>query len=236
MNLDQEIEQWLEANKLAFGGTDRPFVTLCYAQSWDGSITTRSGSTLALSGEDSTRLTHHLRCLHDGILVGISTVLTDDPQLTARLWTGPNPQPIVLDSQLRIPAAARLCQPGDNRCWVLTCQQSTQDPGEGLEIITLPADERGRVDLVAALRLLRDRGIQSLMVEGGANVISAFVQARLADALVVTMAPTIVGGYKAINDLGYTEKCQLPRIHPYYSQRLQDDMIMWGNLDYEANR
>lgn len=235
MNLNQQIEQWLAQNKQAFTNNERPFVTLCYAQSWDGSITTRSGETLALSGDDSAQLTHHLRCLHDGILVGIGTVLTDNPQLTARLWSGPNPQPIVLDSQLRIPAAARLCQAGDNRCWVLTCQQPTDALAEYLEILTLPCDADGRVDLVAALKLLRERGIKSLMVEGGANVISAFVQARLADALVVTIAPTIVGGYKAINDLGYTMKSQLPNIHPYFSQRLQDDMIMWGNLNYAGN-
>ena len=120
MTINQKIEHWLTAHKRNLSQAKRPFVTLSYAQSWDGSITTRSGESLALSGAEATRLTHQLRSIHDGILVGIGTVLTDDPQLTVREWSGPNPQPIVLDSQLRMPVNARLCQHADKNCWVLT--------------------------------------------------------------------------------------------------------------------
>lgn len=238
MHLNQQIERWLTASRESFFQHERPFVTLSYAQGWDGSITLRTGQPLALSGEESTRLTHHLRSQHDGILVGIGTVLSDDPQLNVRQWSGPtppgpNPQPIVLDSQLRIPAAARLCHLADKRCWVLTSRSAAELVDSSLEIITLPGDAEGRVCLHEALRELRRRGIRSLMVEGGANVITAFLRERLVDALVLTVAPTLVGGYKAVGDLGIAVKAQLPKIAPVFSGRLGDDVILWGNLHYE---
>ena len=127
MDLNQRIEQWLEGAQQEFHadssdtpGSGRPHVTLSYAQSWDGSITTIPGESLALSSETGMQMTHQLRSLHDGILVGIGTVLADDPRLTVREWTGNDPQPIVLDSQLRIPSSSRLCQTENQRCWVLT--------------------------------------------------------------------------------------------------------------------
>ncbi|MFM1896846.1 MAG: hypothetical protein RLZZ385_1920 [Pseudomonadota bacterium] len=235
MNLSQQIEQWLSIEREKFDVADRPFVTLSFAQSWDGSIALRSGAALALSGDESLNLTHHLRSLHDGILVGIGTVLADDPQLTVRMSPGPSPQPIVLDSQLRIPATARLCNPDGRRCWVLSSRDGSSRSDANLDIISLPGDSQGRVCLNAALKELRHRGIASLMVEGGANVITAFLRQRLVDALVLTVAPTLVGGYKAVNDFGCTEKSHLPRISPLHTRRLGEDLIMWGTLQYGGN-
>ncbi len=232
MNLNQRIENWLSDNKNAFHSLDRPFVTLSYAQSLDGSIALRCDEPLALSGQESLRLTHQLRSMHDGILVGIGTVLSDDPQLTVRHWIGHNPQPIVLDSHLRIPAKARLCCLPDKRCWVLTTVDDEGTVIEGLEITALEGNADGRVCLQRALKLLWSRGIKSLMVEGGASVISEFLKARLVDALVLTITPQFVGGYKAVNDLGKQARCALPKINPFFSERLGDDLIVWGNLDY----
>lgn len=236
MNPNQQIEHWLVANKKTFHLSDRPFVTLCYAQSLDGSIAIRSGEPVALSGEESLQLTHHLRSIHDGILVGIGTVLSDDPLLNVRHWTGLNPQPIVLDSKLRIPASARLCQLQDKRCWVLTTHES-EDLGEnhlpdGLEITALQSNAEGRVCLKRALQLLRGKGIKSLMVEGGASVITAFLKAQLVDAVVITLVPHLLGGYKAVSDLGIRTKHQLPEISPLHSAPLGKDVILWGNLHY----
>jgi riboflavin-specific deaminase-like protein len=233
MTANQQIEHWLTSHKSALETAKRPFVTLSYAQSWDGSITTRAGETLGLSGTESTRLTHQLRSLHDGILVGIGTVLTDDPQLTVREWAGSNPQPIVLDSRLRMPPTARLCRRSDKNCWVLTSLKDGSEFGSQVEIITLESDAEGRVNLRAALALLWEKGIRMLMVEGGSQVITAFLKAQLADALVLTIAPTLVGGYKGVGNLGIGCKSQLPKIRPLYSQMLGDDLIMWGNLQYQ---
>lgn len=239
MNLNEQIAHWLTDTKHIFSTSHpragrRPFITLCYAQSWDGSITIRSGESLALSSPTSIRLTHQLRSLHDGILVGIGTVLTDDPQLTVREWPGSSPQPIVLDSEQRMPAQARLCQNTAKRCWVLTTSAACEDSGTGPQFVSVAQDAEGRVCLDTALQLLRDRGISNLMVEGGAEVITAFIRAQLADALVLTVAPALVGGYKAVNALGITSVEQLPRIDPLFTERLDTDLIMWGNLRYGA--
>lgn len=232
MSLSHQIERWLAEQRAQFTGTDRPFVTLSYAQSWDGSITLHSGASLALSGDQSLTLTHRLRSLHDGILVGIGTVLADDPRLNVRQCTGPDPQPIVLDAHLRMPPGARLCHLSDKRCWVLTSSENQSPPNTGLDIIRLPGDNKGRVCLHAALRELKQRGIQSLMVEGGANVITGFLQQELVDAIVLTVAPNLVGGFKAVTDLGVKNKVGLPQISPMFTGMLDKDLIMWGQLRY----
>ena len=232
MNPNQQIEDWLTTRKESFQSEKRPFVTLSYAQSWDGSITTRRGQTVALSGADSKCLTHQLRSLHDGLLVGIETVLSDDPQLTVRDWHGENPQPIVLDTLIRMPESARLCQHPDKQCWILTTRSHSDTEYSGAEIIILKDTGTESVPLDSALQLLLDRGIKSLMVEGGATVISAFLRARLIDALVMTVAPVFLGGYKAINDLVTTTSNEQLHIDPLFTERLGNDLIVWGDIRY----
>ncbi|MEX1198925.1 MAG: RibD family protein [Pseudohongiellaceae bacterium] len=238
MNLNQRIEQWLVSVQQAFhqtvpgaGSRTRPQVTLCYAQSWDGSITTDPGETMALSSDAGMQMTHQLRSLHDGILVGIGTVLADDPRLTVREWSGSDPQPVVLDSQLRMPPSSRLCQNSEHRCWVLTTPEAATKRSD-CELIVVASDEGGHVNLQTALEALYERGIRRLMVEGGAAVITAFLRARLADAIVLTVAPVLIGGYNAIGRLGDQDRTSFPHIAPLYSQQLEDELIVWGELHY----
>ncbi len=231
MNINQQIEDWLTTRKESFQSGNRPFITLSYAQSWDGSITTRRGQTVMLSGADSQCLTHQLRSLHDGLLVGIETVLSDDPQLTVREWQGDNPQPIVLDTLIRMPKTARLCQHPDKQCWILTTRNHSDIELSGAEIIPLSDTGSESVPLDAALQLLLERGIKSLMVEGGATVISAFLRARLVDAVVMTVAPVLLGGYKAINDL-VTTRDERVHIDPLFTKLLGNDLIVWGDIQY----
>ncbi len=230
-SLSATLAHWLAAHRERCTRAARPAVTLAWAQSWDGSIALQAGQALALSNPLALRLTHQLRSLHDGILVGIGTVLADDPQLTVRECPGPSPQPIVLDSQLRIPPTARLCASGQRRCWVLS-NDTVSSERQDIELIRLPGNARGHLDLAVALQALWRRGIRSLMVEGGANVITAFLQAGLADALVLTVAPVFAGGYKAVGNLGHMARAQLPRIQALQTQCLGDDLIVWGNLDF----
>jgi diaminohydroxyphosphoribosylaminopyrimidine deaminase / 5-amino-6-(5-phosphoribosylamino)uracil reductase len=236
INLNQQIETWLHSSASSFKANKRPFITLCYAQSWDGSITTRCGESVTFSGDESMGLTHQLRSLHDGILVGIGTVLSDDPQLTVRKWTGPNPQPIVLDSQLRTPQSARICHHPDKDCWILTVRPDAESLGEQVNVLAVHSagGSQRRVPLEEAMSLLWERGIKSLMVEGGATVITAFLKARMADALVLTVAPRLVGGYKAVGNL-QAEGCddQLS-IHPLNTALAGKDLIVWGDLQYEG--
>ena len=234
MSLNRQIEDWLQSRIESCRHADRPFTTLTYAQSWDGSITTRCGETLNFSGSESTRITHQLRSLHDGILVGIGTVLSDDPQLTVREWEGANPQPVVLDSQLRTPPTARICHHPDRDCWILTvCDAAGALEGKA-SILTVPVANNNdqEVPLDAAMKILRERGITSLMVEGGATVITAFLKARLVDALVLTVAPRLVGGYKAIDELLGGDSNEQLLIKPIHSGQAGDDLVVWGDLQY----
>lgn len=183
-------------------------VTVTYAQSLDGSLAARhlaarSGQPLALSGPESLAYTHQLRAAHSAILIGVNTVISDNPQLTVRHAVGPNPQPVILDSQLRCPPTARLLSHPTHKLWILCTENADREHARSLEnagaIITyLPANENGRVDLPAALHWLESQGCRSLMVEGGAQVITAFLAQRLAHKLIVTVAPRLVGGLASI--------------------------------------
>jgi riboflavin-specific deaminase-like protein len=237
MTLNQDIEQWLVFEQTGFhdtpAGTDRsrPHVMLSYAQSWDGSITTAPGETIALSSDASMKMTHQLRSLHDGILVGIGTVLADNPRLTVRKWTGKDPQPIVLDSQLRMPPLCQLCQSTGNGCWVLTTPEAATDRSD-CELIVVPGDADGHINLHAAMAALHERGIRSLMVEGGASVITAFLRTGLADAVVLTVAPVFVGGYNAVGWQGGAGGMPFPHIDSLHSRQLGNELIVWGRLRY----
>lgn len=235
MTLNQDIERWLlaEQRTAQSSAPGRPHVTLSYAQSWDGSITTAPGETLALSSDASMQMTHQLRSLHDGILVGIGTVLADNPRLNVRKWTGNDPQPIVLDSQLRMPPGCQLCQSAERGCWVLTTPEGAADRDD-CELIVVPGDAEGHVNLHDAMAVLYERGIRSLMVEGGASVITAFLRAGLADAVILTVAPVFVGGYNAVGSLGDAERLQFPRIDDLHSQQLGNELIVWGRLGYSV--
>lgn len=232
------IDEWLDA--LAEEATARrkqtgcPLVTLSYAQSLDGSLTLRAGQPAPVSGTESMVVTHRLRAAHDAVLVGIGTVLADDPQLTVRLIDGRDPQPVILDSRLRLPFHARLLKHPRQAILATTAQAPhvRQEVLEtaGAHILRLPADAEGRVSLPALLEALGYMGINSLMVEGGAQVISAFLRQRLAQRLLVTIAPVLAGGYRAVHDLGVTSWEQLPRLRNVGFRQAGDDLLLWGEL------
>ncbi|MFZ1396520.1 MAG: GTP cyclohydrolase II [Candidatus Promineifilaceae bacterium] len=210
----------------------RPFVTLSYAQSVDGSITRQRGQPLALSGQESMTLTHQLRSSHAAILVGIGTVLADDPRLTVRLVAGPNPQPIILDSQLRLPLTAKLLTQHPRQPIIATTE--TADPAKeqallaaGATVVRLPATANGQVSLPALLACLHKHNIRRLMVEGGAGIITSFLAAQLVDRLVITVAPLLVGGLNAVGNLnGYG----MPQLQNPHTQWLGKDMILSGDV------
>lgn len=182
-----------------------PFVTLSYAQSIDGSIAARPAHRVTLSSERSFFMTHVLRARHCGLLVGINTVLADDPRLTVRLCEGDNPQPVVLDSRLRMPEQAQLLSHPDRHPLLLTTAQAPADriarlQARGASVRILPSDAAGRVELRAALQCLAAEGLGCLMVEGGATVIESFLRKGLVDYCVITVAPKLMfGGLKAMD-------------------------------------
>lgn len=213
----------------------RPFVTLSYAQSLDGSLTDQRGRPLPLSGAESLHLTHKLRASHDAILIGIGTLLADDPQLTVRLVEGADPQPVVVDSRLRFPPAARLMQHPTRLPWIATTETAVSPhqfalEAAGAHILRLPAAPDGRVDLAAMLNHLVDLGIRSAMVEGGAQLITSFLIQGLADRVVITIAPVFVGGLNVLDGRIPFAAPLLPRLHNLRYQRLGQDMVVYGDV------
>ena len=214
----------------------RPFVTLTYAQSLDGSITARRGQPMAISGRQSLMMTHHLRAHHDALLVGIGTILADNPRLNVRLVEGSNPQPIILDSQLRFPLNAKLLRHHQSPCVVTTehadyrRQQALE--GAGVHVLRVPANPVKQVSLEALLPQLREMGIQSLMVEGGAKVITSFLASRLVDRLILTIAPLLVGGLNAVHNLAQVTGHHLPRLRNPRHQKLGEDLVLFGDVEW----
>jgi GTP cyclohydrolase II len=217
-----------------YARTGRPLVTLTYAQSLDGSIAVRRDRPLALSGDASRLLTHQLRAAHTAILVGIGTLLSDDPRLTARLAGGPDPQPVIVDSQLRFPLSARLLHNPDLKPWIVTSR--TADPrcktaleAAGARVESVPSLPGGWLDLAAVVALLGQEGVNSLMVEGGARIITSFLTAQLADWVLITIAPVYVGGVRAVEAAGDRSN-SFPRLEHVHSQQLGQDVILWGDV------
>jgi len=215
--------------------TGRPFLTLSYAQSLDGCVTAVSGQPLTLSGPQSMTMTHRLRAAHDAILVGIGTLLADNPRLTVRLVDGKNPQPVVVDSRLRFPIQANLLRDHPLPPWIAASQHADQDRQRALErlgarVLRLPADANGQVDLLALVECLGALGVQRLMVEGGARIITSFLRQRLVDLLVLTVSPRLVGGVHAVGSLDGTGTACFPHLsHPGHAW-LGEDLILWGRL------
>ncbi|MBX0327222.1 RibD family protein [Oscillochloris sp. ZM17-4] len=186
-----------------------PRVTLCYAQTLDGRTATASGSSQWISGPESLRFSHGLRASHDAIMVGVGTVLADDPRLTVRLAEGRDPLRVVADSRLRTPPDAAVLRDGAGAGTILA--HTGRAPADlraaleatGATLLDLPDAPGGGVALAALLMALDARGVRSLMVEGGARLITAMLRMRLATHMAVTLAPKILGaGTDAVGDLG----------------------------------
>eukprot|EP00127_Corallochytrium_limacisporum_P005537 Clim_evm54s207 gene=Clim_evmTU54s207 len=206
----------------------RPYVTLTFAQTLDGSIADRGRKQVAISGEESMEMTHRLRARHSAILVGIGTVVADDPRLTVRLVEGPNPQPVVLDTHLRFPLDRRLLK-NDIKPIIMCGTMVNKDKVAELEnlgakVVKTPVNTGGQVDLEHVLDNLGKMGYESLMVEGGASIIQAFLSSRLVDQLVVTISPKFLNGFNALGR--EAAKVELPQLEdPQYTQYGKDMVL-----------
>jgi GTP cyclohydrolase II len=212
----------------------RPFVTLSYSQSLDGSIAVSRSSPCPLSCRKSLEMTHALRSLHDALLVGVNTIVSDDPQLTVRYCAGSDPQPVVLDSALRFPESARLLRHPKRHPIIITTERAPQRRVERLRErgahVYRVAHRAGRVDAEAALDLLGSLDLANVMVEGGAGVISSMLASRLVDYCVVTITPKLIGGVKAVETLCQPEGMEPLSIAGCRYQPLDCDLIAYGAL------
>ena len=187
---------------------NRPRVTISFAQSLDGRIATRTGQSQWISGDATLQLAQELRRDNDAILVGIGTVERDDPLLTCRLPGCPSPVRVVLDSHLRISQDSRIARTADRYATVVCALDPAPDKVErlarrGIRVEAVPPAPGGGVALPAVLERLAAWGNETLFVEGGSAVITAFLKAGLVDRLLVVTAPLVIGeGVPAVGDLG----------------------------------
>ena len=228
------LDQILEGAADNLRRTRRPLVTLTYAQSLDGSLTLRRGEPFAISGSEAQRFTHQLRDAHDAILVGIGTVLSDDPQLTVRKTPGSHPQPIILDSRLRFPLKARLLE-SPPFPWIATISPTNPVQkelliGSGARIVDFQPDSMGYVSLNELLDYLGENNICCLMVEGGARVITNFLRSGLVDQVILTISPRYIGGLRAVEtEVGaHTEFPTLNKVEVFH---LGKDIVLWGKIN-----
>ena len=222
--------------------SSRPVVTLSYAQTLDGRLATSTGSSQWISAQESLRFSHELRAEHDAIMVGVGTVCKDDPRLTVRLVAGRNPLRVIVDSTLRTPLTAAVLAEGAAPGTVLAVTDRAPAAKRdkiralGATVLCLPADAGGRVDLVALLAALYRRGIGSLLVEGGAQMITALLRARLADRLAVCIAPKIVGtGIEAVGDLGIRELTRSLIMTDTSVTLYGVDLVLASRVEYPGN-
>ena len=229
-----------------FAEHQTPFVTLTYAQSLDGSIASRSGAPLCISGEEALNFTHRLRALHDGILVGIGTVLSDDPRLNVRRGEDDHPVPIVLDSSLRFPPDARLLDCEGPDPLLFTGPDAAPSRREALEskgatVVALPCSPDGGVCLDDVLDALGERQIESVMVEGGTEILTNFLRQQRVQRVILTIAPTFVGGTPALNaiapadDEAPTDPDAFPRLTNVQQRWYGEDIILEGDPVWPAS-
>jgi 3,4-dihydroxy 2-butanone 4-phosphate synthase/GTP cyclohydrolase II len=218
---------------------DRPLITLSYAQSLDGSIAAKRGVRMQISGHESALFTHQLRAYHDSILVGVGTVLADDPQLTARMVEGENPQPVILDSKLRTPTNAILVQA--QTPWIATThgadpKRADELSSQGVQLLYLPTGMDEQVNLHELLKCLHQMGKKKLMVEGGAEVIASFISSHLVDFLVVTISPLILGGLPAVRLPERVSASEYPRLGDVIQDKIGDDIVVFGRPRWPISR
>ncbi|MDX1933840.1 MAG: bifunctional diaminohydroxyphosphoribosylaminopyrimidine deaminase/5-amino-6-(5-phosphoribosylamino)uracil reductase RibD [Capsulimonadales bacterium] len=175
-----------------------PFILHKAAMTLDGKIAAPDGSARWITGGRSRRYVHRLRNRVDAIVVGIGTILTDDPSLTVRLPSGNGRDPlrVIMDSRLRTPVGARVVRPGT---LFLTTEETDSPKGRrlveaGAEVRTVPADDNGRVDVVRAMELVAARGCLAVLLESGGELAAAFHRAKLINRVIYFIAPKLIGG------------------------------------------
>ncbi|MDP3377461.1 MAG: bifunctional diaminohydroxyphosphoribosylaminopyrimidine deaminase/5-amino-6-(5-phosphoribosylamino)uracil reductase RibD [Brevundimonas sp.] len=207
--------------------TGRPTLTLKLATSLDGRIAMASGESQWITGEAARLEGHRLRARHDAILVGIGTVLADDPALTVRMPGHSDPQPlrVVLDSRLRTPATAQVAS--GNSLILTTVELRPVGEAEVVEVV----DADGRANLHATLDILYARGVRSVLIEGGGEVAASFLRENLIDRIEWFRAPILLGseGRPCVAALSLAKLADAPKFRRKAVQVVGDDL--WERLE-----
>ncbi|MBI5049093.1 MAG: bifunctional diaminohydroxyphosphoribosylaminopyrimidine deaminase/5-amino-6-(5-phosphoribosylamino)uracil reductase RibD [Deltaproteobacteria bacterium] len=226
--------------------TKTPFVTLKLASTIDGRIATCTGESKWITGRASRMFVHRMRANADAVMVGIGTILKDNPELTVRLVKGNDPVKIVVDSRLRIPLNARVLNSGEGGIIVATTENRGRRSGireqkdkkmralkdKGADILLLPS-QNGMVDLKALMKELGKKEIASLMIEGGSTLAASAIKQGIIDKAAIFTAPKILGkeGLPMIGDLGIRRLKHAIRLSRFECKRHGEDILVEGYLN-----
>lgn len=241
VNVGDQEEKARQLNEayIKYITTGIPFITAKFSMSLDGKIATRSGDSKWISGNESRMYVHSLRYVSDAIMAGVNTVLTDDPQLTARLHAiggtyHKQPLRVIIDGVGRTPLTARIFEkPGKTLVALAGAseERKTGFKGVGAEVLELPSSEKGMVDLGKLIKVLGKREITCVLVEGGGILLGSLFDWGLVDKVIAFITPIIIGGRDAkpavagegVNLL--SEAIKLDRITV---QSLGEDLVVTG--------
>jgi diaminohydroxyphosphoribosylaminopyrimidine deaminase / 5-amino-6-(5-phosphoribosylamino)uracil reductase len=219
-----------------------PFVILKAAATLDGKIATRNGDSKWISGEASRRFVHKLRDQVDGVLVGIGTVLKDDPLLTARIRGGRDPYRIVLDSRLKIPEEAKVIGTAPSKAIIASTDLAPKEKIErfekrGVRVLILDSKE-GKVNLKSCLSKLGEIGVMTLLVEGGSQVNGSFLDECLIDKLLLFLSPRLVGDPRApgiFGGRGVSNLQEAIALKEIKTKRFGEDILIEGYPPSQKN-
>lgn len=223
--------KWIEHKK--------PFVVLKAAMTLDGKIATAIGQSKWITNETSRAYGYKLRDIYDGIMVGINTVIEDNPMLTARVDGGKNPIRIVVDSSLKIDINANVVQDKSAKTIIATTDKANKDKilklqAQDVDVIVVDKDENYRVDIEKLLDILGQKNICSILVEGGATLSGSFVAKKLVDKVYFFIAPKIVGGKEAKTPVAGTGILNLQEalaLKDIQIEKLEEDILIIGRVD-----
>jgi diaminohydroxyphosphoribosylaminopyrimidine deaminase/5-amino-6-(5-phosphoribosylamino)uracil reductase len=217
--------------------TGKPFVIVKAAMSLDGKISTRDGDSRWITGEKARRLVHRIRCGVDGVLVGVNTVIKDDPQLTARYGRCSNqPLRIIVDSKCRIPLSAGVLSENPSNVIIATaslCKNGEKLRKAGARVLRVRS-RSGRVNLAQLMKELGKQGVTSVLVEGGGEIIASAVFSGIADRVLFFIAPMIVGGRDALTPVegkGIGRISEAIKVNQMKVRRIGEDVVIEGYIN-----
>ncbi|HLH74859.1 MAG TPA: dihydrofolate reductase family protein [Chloroflexota bacterium] len=216
---------------------NQPVVTVHYAQSLDGQIATCTGDSRWISSPATLTYAHALRAENQAVLVGVGTIIADDPRLTLRLVRGEQPRRVVLDSALRIPLGSMVLNDSAKASTVLittpraSAERIVRLCAKGVDVVVVEESDDGKVCLASALECLSSFGIERVLVEGGNQTITSFLRAGLVSRLAICIAPLLIGkGVGAVGDLGVVRLAQAIRFQTAQWIPAGPDLIFEGKL------
>jgi diaminohydroxyphosphoribosylaminopyrimidine deaminase / 5-amino-6-(5-phosphoribosylamino)uracil reductase len=224
-----------------FVTTGIPYVTLKLALSLDGRIASRTGASKWVTGPEARARVHLLRAQHDAVVIGVGTALADDPRLTVRDAPGNSPLRVVFDTKLRLPIGSQLVQTArEVPTWVVCTTDAASSAEEqllerGVEVVRAPPSSEGRIDPIAALRLLASRGVVTAMVEGGAELAGSVLAGAVVDELHAFIAPILLGPRGrpgAVDWAGPATPAEAPCISNPQWEVCGADAHVWGSVRY----